>query len=457
MTKKTNRIKLNLMGFALLLLISCVKSRDFDPPQSSCNSDLVVNASYKDIKNLYIDRTIQIQTDLIIEGYVISSDNAGNFFSVLHFQDGPANPTEGFQIEIDLRDSHLFYPIGSKIFIKLKGLYLGKSKGVFKIGGVFTSFGNESVGRLPAAIVDQHIIISCNQNNTVEPVRLALNDLSESFVNTLVQLEKVEISESEIGLPFAIEQEETERTLINCEDIEIGLLNSGFSDFHTELLPTGNGTITGVLLRENDDFLLVIRDLGDISFNQDRCEDLVDEFTSTNVFFSELADPDNNASARFVELYNSGSESLSLKGWKIERFTNSSFEASSTIKLDNLTIGSESTLVISPNAPEFENVYGFLPDLGIGTNSPADSNGDDNLRLVDPFGVVVDVFGRIGEDGSETDHEFEDGRAFRNIEISQGNPVFTFSEWILYNDTGESGTINQPQIAPQDFSPGNRE
>ncbi len=457
MTKKTNRIKLNLMGFALLLLISCVKSRDFDPPQSSCNSDLVVNASYKDIKDLYIDRTIQIQTDLIIEGYVISSDNAGNFFSVLHFQDGPANPTEGFQVEIDLRDSHLFYPIGSKIFIKLKGLYLGKSKGVFKIGGVFTSFGNESVGRLPAAIVDQHIIISCNQNNTVEPVRLALNDLSESFVNTLVQLEKVEISESEIGLPFAIEQEETERTLINCEDIEIGLLNSGFSDFHTELMPTGNGTITGVLLRENDDFLLVIRDLGDIDFNQDRCEDLVDEFTSTSIFFSELADPENNAGARFVELYNSGSESLSLKGWKIERFTNSSFEVSSSIKLDNLTIGSESTLVISPNAPEFENVYGFLPDLGIGTNSPADSNGDDNLRLVDPFGVVIDVFGRIGEDGSETDHEFEDGRAFRNIEISQGNPVFTFSEWILYNDTGESGTINQPQIAPQDFSPGNRE
>ena len=43
-------------------------------------------------------------------------------------------------------------------------------------------------------------------------------------------------------------------------------------------------------------------------------------------------------------------------------------------------------------------------------NSAANSNGDDNIALVDPFGNLIDLFGVIGEDGSGTSHEFEDGR-----------------------------------------------
>ncbi|WP_226789814.1 MULTISPECIES: lamin tail domain-containing protein [Flagellimonas] len=168
-------------------------------------------------------------------------------------------------------------------------------------------------------------------------------------------------------------------------------------------------------------------------------------------------DPDNNAGARFVELYNSAPEPLDLNLWTLRRYTNENTEISSTIDLSGLIIGAESTLVISPNAPEFELVYGFPPNLGVSTNSPADSNGDDNLELVDPFGTVIDVFGRIREDGSGTDHEFEDGRAVRNSNITEGNVVYTFSEWTIFNDTGDAGTINQPQNAPQDFTPGQRD
>ena len=109
--------------------------------------------------------------------------------------------------------------------------------------------------------------------------------------------------------------------------------------------------------------------------------------------------------------------------------------------------------MISPNAGEFEAVYGFPPDLGIGTNSPADSNGDDNLELVDPFGKVIDVFGVVGEDGSGTNHEFEDGRALRKPEFSRGNGSFDFNEWYIWNDSGDMGTTKQVKIAPDDFSP----
>ena len=453
-------IRYNIVKFiafmGIMTLISCVKDRNFESPESSCTSDLKANATYSEIKDLYVGETMQIQDDLVIEGYVISSDEMGNFFGVLYFQDRPIEPKDGFQIEIDLRDSHLFYPIGSKIFIKLKGLYLGKSKGVFKIGGVFTSFGSTSVGRLPKTSITSHIFLSCDEKSILKPTIADFSDLHENLKNTLVQFSEVEFVDEELGLSFAIESEETERTLIDCNDNKVVLQNSGFSDFQAEILPEGNGTIEGVLLRENNTYNLVIRDLGDIDFSQERCMDLIDEFTSTEIFISELADPDNNTGARFVELYNSNTEAFSLKGWTFRRYTNSNTEVSSSIDLSDHTILGKSTFVISSNATEFMTIYGFDPDMGVGSNSPADSNGDDNLELVDPFGTVIDTFGLVGEDGTGTDHEFEDGRAVRNPGINMARPIYDSAEWTIFNDSGNSGTIMMPQNAPEDFTPGIR-
>ena len=440
----------------VLIFTACVKDRDFDALTENCSTELEPNATFAQVKALYNGELLQIQEDWIIEGYVISSDRAGNFFSILYFQDNPVNPTEGFQIEIDVRDNHLLFPVGSRILIRLKGLYLGQSRDVYSIGGTFEAFGTTSVGRLPALKIPEHVFLSCDEPMPIVPRTISISELDASMTNTLIKFQDLEFALEELDNLFAIEREETERTLVDCLDNELTLLNSGFSDFQAEALPSGNGTITGVLLRENDDYFLAIRDLEDIDFNNERCEDVITEFTSNQIFFSELADPNNNAGARFVELYSSSQTPLDLNGWTIRRYTNANTEISSTIDLSGLVIANESTLVISPNPQEFELVYGFAPDLGVGTNSPADSNGDDNLELVDPFGTVIDVFGVVGEDGSGTNHEFEDGGAFRSIEVTFGNPTYTFSEWIIFNDTGNAGTTNLPQNAPEDFTPNDR-
>ena len=453
-----DRFKKLMLGIGYtFMLMSCVKDRDFDPPENNCVSDLTVNTTYAEVKDLYVDETIQIQQDLIIAGYVISSDQAGNFFNILYFQDNPSGPVEGLQLEVDLRDSHLFFPVGSKIYIKLKGLYLGKSRDVFKIGGTFTSFGNISVGRLPANAIDKHLFISCQEKVELQPLWTSIENLQPSLTNTLVQLEDLELESSELGKTFAVEREETERILIDCDGNEIVMLNSGYSDFQSEILPEGNGSLIGVLLREKEEFKLAIRDLDDLDFRQDRCENYNLGETSNQLLISELADPDNNSNARFVELYNAGSTAIDLDGWTFRRYTNDNLEISSSIDLSGHSLGANNTFIISPNAAEFESVYGFPPDLGVGKNSPADSNGDDNLELVDPFGTVVDVFGVIGEDGTDTEHEFEDGRAVRNIEVVKANPVYDFSEWSIFNDSGGNGTVNLPQNAPEDFTPGIRE
>lgn len=447
-----------ILGTGILMsLLCCVDGREFDMPKNNCTTDISANITFAELDSLVQDDVIQIQEDLMLEGYVISSDRAGNFFGVLYLQDALSNPTKGLQLEVDLRESHLQFPEGSKILVKLKDLYLGKKGSNIRIGSVFSSFGNLSIGRLPSGKVFDHLLVSCDAAGPPEPLIATIPEMDSLPSNILVQLENIEFVEEILGETYAVAQEETQRTLVDCEENEIALVNSGYADFQTEALPEANGTLTAILTKDGKTPQLVIRTLEDVNFTEERCPEIITEFTSNQIFISELADPDNNSSARFVELYNASSEPLDLNLWTLRRYTNDNTEVSSTIDLSGFIIGAESTLVISPNAAEFELVYGFAPDLGVSTNSPADSNGDDNLELVDPFGTVIDMFGVIGEDGSGTNHEFEDGRAVRNPDILKGNPTFTFGEWIIFNDSGEAGTTDLPQNAPEDFTPGVRD
>ena len=438
------------------LLASCIKDREYDLPELDCVSTEMVNATFSEVKALYQGETIIIQEDLVIEGVAISSDKAGNFFGSLHFQDETGSSRQGFQLDMDLRDAHLFYPVGSRVILKLKGLYLGKSRGVFKLGGVFTAFGNLSVGRLPASAVAGHLFPGCEPAGMPEPLIVTVNGLDDAMLNTLVRLEELEFAEEVLGEPYALPEEEAVHTLQDCQGNELQLLISGYSDFRDQLLPGGNGSVTGVLHKEGDRYLLIIRDTPDIDFSGDRCLQSGPAAGSKQIFFSEVADPDNNSDARFLELYYSGEQELPLNGWHLLRYTNENTEVSSSLDLSGQRIFPNSTLVIAANAAAFEAAYGFPPDMEGGSNGPADSNGDDNLELLDPFGAVIDVFGIVGEDGSGTNHEFEDGRALRRDFVNAGNPQYTFEEWEIFNDSGQAGTTNLPKNAPNDFSPGIR-
>lgn len=442
-----------ILGVQILILsYSCVANPDFEIPLLDCGEGTGANLDFQGLDSLYQGETLQILDDFVLEGYVVSSDIASNFFGVLIIQDKLENPTQGLRFEMDQSQSHLQFPPGTKILIKLNGLYLGKTKDEYKLGGTFSSFGNISVGRLPSLKVKDHLFSACAEEKAM-PTSTTISQLGQLPLNTLIKLENMEFLNEELGETFAVKQEETIRMLQDCDENQVELVTSGYADFQAEPLPEGRGSITGVLVKDGDDYQLMIRSLGDIDFTEERCPEIITEFTSNKVFISELADPDNNSSARFVELYNAGDSPLDLNLWTLRRYTNDNMEIGSEVDLSGNIIEANGTLVVSPNAEEFEMVYGFPPDLGISTNSPADSNGDDNLELVDPFGKVIDAFGMVGEDGSGTNHEFEDGRAVRNPDIIEANPVYTFMEWTVFNDTGDSGTTKQPQNAPEDFSP----
>jgi hypothetical protein len=184
------------------------------------------------------------------------------------------------------------------------------------------------------------------------------------------------------------------------------------------------------------------------------CGERYPPVTSDSIFISEISDPDNEPQARFLEIFNAGDNEVDLKGWSIVRYTNANTEPGGAADLSGNTIPSKTALVISAWPETFYQVYGFDPNIVIKSNGPADSNGDDNMVLLDPFGKIIDVFGIPGEDGTGTSHEFEDGVAIRKNTIQKANPEFNVLEWEIFNDNGGNGTENRPHTAPEDFTPG---
>lgn len=178
--------------------------------------------------------------------------------------------------------------------------------------------------------------------------------------------------------------------------------------------------------------------------------------TDGNLLITELADPNNDAGARYVELYASGGD-VDLTGLQLVRWTNgnTAFTAGSAIDLENLgtnqMLSEGEFLVIAANATTFNATYNATADFAAGTGGPADSNGDDQIGIIDANGTILDIFGVPGEDGTGTDHEFEDGRAERKATATSPSATYDAADWNIDSDA-PSG--DGPIDAPNGFDPG---
>src|SRR5690606_29293739 len=152
--KKFRNLFFVLLGLGLVQ--SCVQDDEYaiPPTEIVCSDAWETTTTLHELVALIdadSDGIIKFEEDVIIEGYVISDDNPGNFFKTISFQDSPSNPTIGMQVEIDEYNLANFYPVGSKIKINLKDIYAGFDNGVYKVGETFLgNNGNLRVGRMRA-------------------------------------------------------------------------------------------------------------------------------------------------------------------------------------------------------------------------------------------------------------------------------------------------------------------
>ncbi|QMU62920.1 MAG: T9SS type A sorting domain-containing protein [Flavobacteriaceae bacterium] len=180
-------------------------------------------------------------------------------------------------------------------------------------------------------------------------------------------------------------------------------------------------------------------------------------FSFGQIIITELADPNNNSSARYVEIYNVSTGAVDLTNWSLKRWTNGGTTVSTVVDLSSIgNLASGAFAIIASNGTTFQSVYGMTADISAGTGGPADSNGDDQIAIFNASDVMIDIFGVPGEDGSGTCHEFEDGRAERKASVTAPNTTWDESEWNVWADSTVSGCTshtNSPRTAPGDYNP----
>ena len=284
---KTIKFKYIITLLSVLAVItSCVEDDDFKVPDVTIVEPTIEGniitvdavAGFFAQAQADGDATFSFEdTNNVMSAYVISSDEAGNFFEEIILQDKLENPTAGVKLLIDVNPLFTRYELGRKVFIKLDGLSVGLDNGVLTLGLV----NGTEIDQVPAPLEEAFINRSAEKGDLI-PLLISLNSIDDSMTNLFVTLADAQFHRSEVlitnPLTFAsepLDEFDGERTLESCEGGSIVFSSSTFADFKGLELPTQRGTINGILTKNffGDEFNFVINSPTDISFeNAERCD-----------------------------------------------------------------------------------------------------------------------------------------------------------------------------------------
>jgi len=289
MEMKTNNLfRLITLLIVLLTGFSCVQDDEFDIPDTSVleptisgtiiDVDAVLGILTQSELDGDVDFTFDGDSDNVMVGYVVSSDEAGNFFEELIIQDAASNPTAGIKLLIDVNPLFTKYEIGRKIYINLAGLTVATTNGVAGLG----IGGGSFIEKIPAPQEDA-VIIRSAEVGTIVPLEIAVADFSDEFENIFIRLLDVQFNRNDVlgenPLTFAAEDTDEfdgERFLESCLGGGIIVSTSTFCDFKGLILPKGRGTLDGILSRDffDDFYVMNINEPANVVFDEasTRCD-----------------------------------------------------------------------------------------------------------------------------------------------------------------------------------------
>ncbi len=254
--------------------LSCQKK--YPAPPVTGQPDVVANITIKDVKTRYVSGPpVEITDDAVIEGIVNCDDRSGNYYQQISLQDATGG------VVLRLGSFNLFndFPVGRKIYVKLKGLYLGRFNGTLQFGGGIDSqyISQGGVTLLAANLIDQHVIKG-PLNQPLVPQVVTVPQLTTSlqnpFISTLVKLQGFEFAGGELGKNYADDNQSGNRIIQGCTaptTNRLILRSSNYANFGALPVAQGNGDIIGIYSYFNSDKQLTIRDTTDVQFYGPRC------------------------------------------------------------------------------------------------------------------------------------------------------------------------------------------
>lgn len=347
--KTLNFYKLIILFFAVTMISSCVKDDDYDTPNI-----VVVEPDLGDTPVITVDNiasaweqeqgNVTFETKQYLEGYVISNDEFGNFFEEIIIQDNLENPTAGIRVLIDENPLFTRFEIGRKIYINLKDLTVGISNGVLSLG----IGGGTYLEAIPAPRLDGDLILRSTEVGTLVPLEINLSDLpalefDESefrLTNRLLILNNVQFNRNDVlgenPLTYAGEGNDEfdgERILESCDSgSTVVFSTSTFADFKSVTMPSGRGSVTGILTKNffGDTFNFVINNISDVNLdNEDRCDPDFFLCTTPSGGGASFYEEDFEAYGSFSDAESAGWTNVNVSGggteWELGNYDNSNY------------------------------------------------------------------------------------------------------------------------------------
>ncbi|MXO03339.1 DUF5689 domain-containing protein [Flavobacterium sp. HBTb2-11-1] len=267
-----------ILLFILSLLYAC--SKEVETPELKCNQpNFTVNKSVEKVYELSGTTAKQYLYDDIIEAYVVSSDEGGNFFKTISLQTKETEKASaiGFSVPIDATNTYIDFRVGNKVFVKLKNQFTDLYYGGLRIGSLYVSnAGDPTIGRISQNEYKNVLNASCtniDENQLVKSLSVE-EALSDSKLNTLIELKDVEFTEAALGRHYFEESNNvggsTNWYLRDKTGNQIIFRTSSYAKFADHAVPEGSGKVKGILTKFGTDYQFMVRYESDIVMNGKR-------------------------------------------------------------------------------------------------------------------------------------------------------------------------------------------
>ncbi|MBQ3959617.1 MAG: choice-of-anchor J domain-containing protein, partial [Muribaculaceae bacterium] len=245
------------LSMLLLMAVAVGCSDEFDtPPMVIPTAEHQPNMTIADFKakywqdpNNYIDT---IKEDVVIHGYVTSSDVSGNIYKSLYIQD----ETGGLALSVNGNSLYNTYRIGQEIVIPMKDLFIGKYNGQQQIGYP-QWYAARSVWEatfLPLELFQSVVEINGLPDlSAVDTIPCSIDQLKENpesfrkWQGQLVKFTDVKFEDADGTTTFAEASATTNRNIVDANGNVLVMRNSNYADFRASILPMGTGDVVGLL------------------------------------------------------------------------------------------------------------------------------------------------------------------------------------------------------------------
>ncbi len=281
-----NIIKLFLLILFFSIFTNCVKE-DYGVilPKDCVNPGLIANKGVAEVYNVAISpspiapsnipNTPIYAADDIVEAYMVSSDEGGNFYQSMYLQ--PLDGSKGFNISAEVRNIYNKIEPGRKVFLKLKDLAFANQQANFAQGLIFGSKPTDIyvVDRIQSYNVDKFLVSSCDfisEDLIVNKFPNIATAKNINNLNKLIEIENVQFTDNFANGTYDANLTDTSDSSIEFTDgsTTLAIRTSRFATFAGNKTPIGNGTIRGVLTKYGSGYQIILRTQRDVALNNPR-------------------------------------------------------------------------------------------------------------------------------------------------------------------------------------------